>query len=88
MFWDCDRKKILHTSQLGLERDRSRPTALKFSQGGEHLIIGFSDGLHVFLDSKMSRNGKGDDKYSPIELKTIVKETCEEGWTIVAIEIS
>jgi hypothetical protein len=50
---------------------------LKFSQNGEYLIAGFSDGLLLYLDSKMSKSmqGKGgDSKYSEPSLNPIAKE--------------
>ena len=61
IFWDCDRRKLLHMNELGLDR-KIKPTVLKFSSNGDYLIIGFSDGLLVFLDSKISKamQGKGD----------------------------
>lgn len=34
MFWDCEQKKLLFMSELGLDREKTRPTALKFSPKG------------------------------------------------------
>lgn len=41
------------------------PTAIKFNKDGEFLIVGYSDGLLIFLDSKISKSiqGKNDDKF-------------------------
>ena len=38
---------------------------MKFSYSGDHLIIGFSDGMLIFLDSKISfpKQQKLDEKY-------------------------
>jgi WD40 repeat protein len=90
MFWDCERRKLLHMNELGLDRESTKPTVLRFSYNGDYLIIGFSDGLLVFLDSKISRNmqSRGDEKYSQPSLKTVFKEREEEGWSVVGIELS
>jgi len=39
-------------------------------------MVGYSDGLLVFLDSKISKSmqGKADEKYSPPSLNMIKKE--------------
>ncbi len=37
----------------------SIPTAIKFSKDGDYLIIGFNDGLLIFLDSKISKSLQG-----------------------------
>jgi WD40 repeat protein len=76
IFWNCEQGTILHTSELDLDREKTRPTALKFSHNGDYLILGFSDGLLLYLDSKMSKGmqGKGgDSKYSEPSLKMVAK---------------
>jgi len=50
MFWDCDRRKLLLTYELELNKDKAKPTALKFSHNGDMLIIGFSDGFLLLTD--------------------------------------
>jgi hypothetical protein len=52
---------------------------LRFSPNGDYLIVGFSDGLLIFLDAKISKamQGKGDDKYSAPSLKVLVKDRSE-----------
>lgn len=43
----------------------AEPTAMKFTKDGDILIIGYSDGRLLFLDSQISKShqGKGDDKF-------------------------
>lgn len=55
-FWDTDRNRFIFNKFLGYS---SYPTAIKFSRDGEYLIIGYSDGLLIFLDSKISKSLQG-----------------------------
>lgn len=49
---------------------------MKFTKDGEYLIIGFSDGLLILLDSKITKSlqGKTDDKFIMPSLSLIKKE--------------
>lgn len=60
--WDTEKNKIITSKMLGYI---AFPTAMKFNKDGDILVIGFSDGLVIFLDSKIikSNQGKNDDKY-------------------------
>ncbi len=62
IFWDADGNRFIFNKYLGYS---SIPTALKFSKDGDYLIVGFNDGLLIFLDSKISKSlqGKTDEKF-------------------------
>jgi hypothetical protein len=75
---------------LNSDNDKKYPTAIKFSHSGDHLIIGFSDGELMFLESKMSKSlqSKTDEKYCPLNLGKAKKEKGEDGQAVLNIELS
>lgn len=75
IFWDTEHNKLLHVTELPSE-ERKHPTAIKFSHSGDHLIVGFSNGELMFLESKMSKSlqAKTDEKYCPLNLGKAKRE--------------
>ena len=60
MLWDTERDVVIMSRSLGYLAKR---TALKFNRDGDILIIGYSDGFLIFLDSQITKGGhqsKGD----------------------------
>ena len=76
IFWDTEHNKLLHVTELPTDNEKRYPTAIKFSHSGDHLIVGFSDGELLFLESKMSKSmqTKIDEKYCPLNLGKAKKE--------------
>jgi len=76
LFWDTEASgggnRFIFSKYLGYT---SIPTAMKFTKDGDYLIIGFSDGLLIFLDSKITKSiqGKTDDKFLMPSLSLIKK---------------
>jgi hypothetical protein len=85
MFWDTDRNVLILNRMLGYLAD---PTVLKFTKDGDILIVGYSDGRLLFLDSQISKShqGKGDEKFVLPTLRIVMedKNTCP----VLAIEQS
>jgi WD40 repeat protein len=90
IFWDTEHNKLLHVTELTSDTDKKYPTAIKFSHNGDHLIIGFSDGELMFLESKMSKSmqSKTDEKYCPLNLGKAKKEKGDDGQAVLNIELS
>ncbi len=76
LFWDTDvsggGNRFLFSKNIGYT---AIPTAIRFTKDSDYLIVGFSDGLLIFLDSKISRSlqVKTDDKYLMPSLSLIKK---------------
>ncbi len=76
LFWDTDASgggsRFIFSKYLGYT---SIPTSMKFTKDGDFLILGFSDGLLIFLDSKITKSlpGKTDDKFLMPSLSLIKK---------------
>lgn len=85
LFWDTERRRFIFSSYLGLDKETTLPTAMRFSHNGDYLIIGYSDGLLIFLDSKISKSvqSKSDEKYTTPNLSLIKKEKAEEGHAVL-----
>lgn len=54
--WDTEKNKLITSKILGYV---AYPTAVKFNKDGDILVIGFSDGLVIFLDSKIIKSNQG-----------------------------
>lgn len=89
IFWDTEHNKLLHVTELANEEKR-HPTAIRFSHSGDHLIVGFSNGELMFLESKMSKSlqAKVDEKYCPLNLGKAKREKDPEGQAVLNIELS
>jgi WD40 repeat protein len=85
--WDTEKNKIITSKVLGYI---AHPTAVKFNKDGDIIVIGFSDGLVIFLDSKIikSNQGKNDEKYIIPTLSLIQKHKQDKKAAILNIEFS
>jgi hypothetical protein len=63
---------------------------VRFNRDGDILVVGFSDGLVIFLDSKIikSNQGKNDEKFIVPTLSLIQKYKQERRAAVLSIEFS
>mgnify|MGYP000848290117 FL=1 len=85
--WDTEKNKIITSKVLGYV---AHPTCAKFNRDGDIIVVGFSDGLVIFLDSKIikSNQGKNDEKYIIPTLSLVQKHKQERKAAVLNIEFS
>ena len=74
-------------TELNTDNEKKYPTAMKFSHSGDHLIVGFSDGELMFLESKMPKSlqSKTDEKYCPLNVGKAKRDKDEDGQAVLNI---
>lgn len=85
--WDTEKNKIIASKTLGYV---AHPTCAKFNRDGDIIVVGFSDGLLIFLDTKIikSNQGKNDEKYIVPTLNLVQKHKQEKRAAVLNIEFS